>query len=380
MPQKKRAKSPLLLLTALLIGIGLAFISISSLAEANSAFGDKFFFIKKQGLWLCLGLIVFFVTSNIKIATIKKISSILYIGSLVCLILVFIPQIGSQNLGAKRWINLGVIGIQPSELLKFTSIIYFSFLFSRPHQRNIKTLIVHLSLPFALIIAQPNLSTAILVSAIVISIYYLAGGKIIPLFALCLILTLVSTLLIFISPYRSQRLQTLLSPNQGQNESYHHHQIVYALASGGWTGKGFGSSDQKYRFIPKISTDSILAVIGEETGFLGLVLIFSLYFSLINHLFRLSSVLQNQFHSLVCAGIACWIAYQSLINVGAIVAIIPLTGVPLPFISYGGSSLLSLLAATGIVYNIEKQATSLLYSVNGKKNHRHHRKSLYPRH
>ena len=380
MPPQKRNKSPLLLLTAILIGVGLTFISISSLAEANSAFGDKFFFIKKQGLWLCLGLIVFYVTSNIKIDTIKKISSILYISSLICLILVFVPQIGSQNLGAKRWINLGVIGIQPSEILKFTSIIYFSFLFSRPHQRNIKTLVIHLSLPFILIMAQPNLSTAILVSAIVISIYYLAGGKILPLFTLCLILTLISTLLIFISPYRNRRLQTLLSPQQSQDESYHHHQIVYALASGGWMGKGVGSSDQKYRFIPKISTDSILAVIGEETGFFGLLLIFYLYLSLINHLFRLSSVLQNQFHSLICAGIACWIAYQSLINVGAIVAIIPLTGVPLPFISYGGSSLLSLLAAIGIVRNIEKQAGSLLYSVNDKKDHRHHRKSLYPRH
>ena len=370
----------MLLLTAILIGVGLTFISISSLAEANSAFGDKFFFIKKQGLWLCLGLIVFCITSNIKIDTIKKISSILYISSLICLILVFVPQIGSQNLGAKRWINLGVIGIQPSEILKFTSIIYFSFLFSRPHQRNIKTLVIHLSLPFILIMAQPNLSTAILVSAIVISIYYLAGGKILPLFTFCLILTLISTLLIFISPYRNRRLQTLLSPQQSQDESYHHHQIVYALASGGWMGKGVGSSDQKYRFIPKISTDSILAVIGEETGFFGLLLIFYLYLSLINHLFRLSSVLQNQFHSLICAGIACWIAYQSLINVGAIVAIIPLTGVPLPFISYGGSSLLSLLAAIGIVRNIEKQAGSLLYSVNDKKDHRHHRKSLYPRH
>lgn len=380
MPPQKKNKSPLLSLTAILITIGLAFISISSLAEANSAFNDKFFFIKKQTMWLCLGLIIFYITSNIKLETIKKVSSVLYIGSLLCLLLVFIPQLGSQSLGARRWINLGILSIQPTEILKFTSIIYFSFLFSRSRQKNIKTLIIHLSLPFALIMAQPNLSTTILVSAIVISIYYLAGGKILPLLALCLILSLISILLVFISPYRSQRLKTLLSPQQNQNESYHYHQIIYALASGGWTGKGFGSSDQKYRFIPKISTDSILAVIGEETGFFGLLLIFYLYVSLINYIFRLSSSLQNQFHSLVCAGIGCWVAYQSLINVGAIVAIIPLTGVPLPFISYGGSSLVSLLAAIGIVHNIEKQANSLLYSVNGKKNHRYYRKSRYSRH
>lgn len=348
-------KSPLLPLTAILTLIGLAFISISSLAEASSSFDDKFFFLKKQSLWLILGLIVFYLTSSIKIAAIQKISSILYIVSIASLILVLIPQVGDQALGAKRWLNLGIIGIQPSEILKFTAVVYFSFLFSRQDQKNIKNLILQLGPPLVLIVAQPNLSTAILLGAVIISIYYLADGKILPLFALCLILVLSSIILIISSPYRNSRLQTLLHPQQNQENSYHHNQIIYALASGGWVGKGLGTSDQKYRFIPKISTDSILAVIGEEAGFLGLLLIFYLYVLLVNHIFRLSLAVKNKFHSLLCSGIACWIAYQSLINIGAIVAIIPLTGVPLPFISYGGSSLLSLLAAIGLVNNIEKQ-------------------------
>ncbi len=372
--------SPLLPLTAILILIGIAFISISSLAEANSSFGDKYFFVKKQSIWLILGLAVFYLTSTIKLKAIQKISSTLYIISLISLILVLIPQTGSQALGARRWLDLGLIGIQPSEILKFTAIIYFSFLFSRPDKITIKNLVIHLFLPFFLIIAQPNLSSAILLATIVISIYYLAGGKILPLLTLCLILVLLSSLLIFISPYRRLRLQTLLSPETSQDQSYHHNQIIFALASGGWTGKGFGSSDQKYRFIPKISTDSILAVIGEEIGFLGVLFIFYLYLLLIKHLFVISSAAPDKFQSLLCAGIACWIAYQSLINIGAIVALIPLTGVPLPFISYGGSSLLSLLAGIGIARNIEKQNPSLLYSVNADKFHPDNRKPPQPRH
>jgi len=367
MPLKTKKKSPLIILTGILITIGIAFISISSLAEAESGFADKYYFIKKQLLWLSLGLLVFYFSSTVAINTIKKISSILYISSVLLLILVLIPQIGDTALGARRWLNFGLFGIQPSEIIKFTSIIYFSFLFSRPEKLNIKTLILHLSLPFFLIVIQPNLSSAILVSAITISLYYLAGGKILPLFLLCFLATGLSLILIVFSPYRNQRLKTLISPQSSPDNSYHHNQIVYALASGSWLGKGFGSSTQKYRFIPKISTDSILAVIGEETGFLGLISIFFLYISLISRLFKISQNIENQFQSLVCAGIGCWIAYQTLINVGAIVAIIPLTGVPLPFISYGGSSLISLLAAIGLACNIEKHSSSLIYSDNEQK-------------
>lgn len=354
MPPQNKSKSSILSVTAILTLLGLVFISISSLAEASSSFNDKFYFIKRQSVWLLIGLVLFYLATKIKIATIKKISSVLYITSLVFLILVLIPQVGTETLGARRWLNLGFIGIQPVEILKFTSVIYFSFLFSRPEKRNIKTLIIHLSLPFFLIIIQPNLSSAILVSIIAISIYYLSGADILPLLLFCFMAIGLSLLLIFTSSYRRQRFNTLISPQENSQSAYHHQQIVYALGSGSWLGKGFGSSDQKYRFIPKISTDSILAVIGEETGFVGLIAIFYLYLTLISSLFRLAQHLSDQFLSLLVSGIACWIAYQSLINIGAIVAIIPLTGVPLPFISYGGSSLVSLLSAIGIVHNIEK--------------------------
>ncbi|HEX8923796.1 MAG TPA: FtsW/RodA/SpoVE family cell cycle protein, partial [Patescibacteria group bacterium] len=223
---------------------------------------------------------------------------------------------------------------------------------------------------------QPNLSTALLVSLIVVTIYYLSGGEVKELFILSAVATFLSILLIIISPYRFSRLHTLLDPNGNSTTAYHTNQIVISLASGGLFGKGLANSDQKYKYLPKLATDSILAVIGEETGFIGLTSILLIYLYLIVYLLKLSQSLHDSFSSLVVSGVAAWISYQSLINISAIAAIIPLTGVPLPFISYGGSSLFTLLTAIGLVRNIEKHHYQLVYSTDGSKEHqnnRHHR-------
>ena len=378
----KKTKSPLLFLVFSLIFIGLIFISISSLSEANSTIGDKFFFIKKQVFWIALGIVCFYITSKIKIETIKKFSFIFYLVSILGLILVLIPGFGNEALGARRWLNLGFTSIQPSEILKLSSIIYFSYLFSKVEKRHIKNLIFYLGIPFILIIIEPNLSTAILVSAIVGSIYYLSGGDVLPLFGIVSLILVLSIPLIFLSPYRSARLKTFLEPQQNQEtSSYHSNQIILTLSSGGLFGKGFANSDQKYKFLPKISTDSILAVIGEEVGFIGLFAVLLIYLSLINYLLKFSKTIDNPFQSLLVSGTACWIAYQSLINISAIAALIPLTGVPLPFISYGGSSLLTLFVAIGLVRNVEKNQKMLLYSKSdnsqNKKDDNHHRDSSH---
>lgn len=367
--------SPLILLTSILVVIGLLFISISSLTEASNTIGDKFFFFKKQLIWLIIGWIVFFFTSRTPLETIKKISPYLYFSSVFLLLLVLIPQLGDKTLGARRWLNIGFTEIQPTEILKLSSIIYFAKLFSQTNKRTIKSLMLYLGFPFALIVAQPNLSTAILISAIVITIYYLSGGEIIHLFALGLFTVILGYILIISSPYRMARLQGLAAG------SYHSDQIIMALASGGIIGKGFANSDQKYRFLPKISTDSIIAVIGEETGIIGITAIMLLFIALIVNLFKIANNSKDSFELLLVSGIGSWIAYQTLINISAIVALIPLTGVPLPFISYGGSSLISLMSGMGLAYNIERNRSKLLYySADANKpkdikNHLHNRHS-----
>lgn len=374
----KKNKSPLLFLVFSLVFIGIIFISSSSLSEANNTVGNKFFFLKKQSLWLLISLITFYITSKIDLKKIKKFIFPLYIFSIISLILVIIPGLSDQTLGARRWLNLGFVKFQPSELTKFSLVLFLATLFSKVKNLNLKNLILFLGLPFVLIIIEPNMSTAILISAIAISLYYIAGGKLRSLLTFCFCLVSLSLALIFISPYRSARLKTLINPTQNQETaSYHSNQIVLTLSSGGFFGKGLANSDQKYRFLPKISTDSILAVIGEEMGFIGLFLIILIYIKLISYLFILSNNLSDQFQSLFVSGVALWITYQSLINVTAIAGMIPLTGVPLPFVSYGGSSLLTLLTSIGIVRNIEKSNSNLLYSNHGS---RKNKKDSYHRH
>ena len=370
-------KSPLIISVLLLTLIGVFFIAISSLSEASSTIGDQFFFLKKQLTWIPISLVTYFIASKIDLEIITKYVTPTYLFSLLLLVLVFVPQLGTTTLGASRWINLGFISFQPSEIYKLTSIIFFAYMFSQEKYRHTKNLIIYLSPALILIILEPNLSTAILITAIIFSLFYLSGGNILAIFTISTFAVLMGIILIVTSPYRQARLQTLLNPQDEQSISYHSQQITIAIASGGLFGKGFANSDQKYKFLPKLSTDSILAVIGEETGFIGITIIIYLYLVLIFYLLKIGRLIKDQYQSLIIVGIACWIAYQALINIFAVASLIPLTGIPLPFISYGGSSLMALYAAIGLVKNIEKNNQSLIYSNSDtqQKNNSHRHSS-----
>mgnify|MGYP001384187038 CR=1 FL=1 len=364
-------KNSLLFVYALTLSfIGLLFMSSASLFEAEKTIGDPYFFIKRQLLWLILGIIVMLITSKINLNLVKENSFRFYLLSTIFLILVLIPGVGVKVLGARRQIDLGFFNFQPSEFFKLASVIFFSYLFTLPEHRNISSLFLYLGLPLILIILEPNLSTTLLIALIVTAIYFLSGAKITNLFLVGLILTAFAAIFIFTSPYRLNRVKTLLQQQNNQDLSYHSEQIILSLASGGISGKGFANSDHKYKFLPKISTDSILAIIGEETGFIGLALITYLFLILISRLMRLSQVAKDDYEKLLVGGIAVWIALQGLINFAAIVALIPLTGIPFPFIAYGGSSLINLFAALGLTINIEKKYSQLLYS-----NHDRHSKN-----
>lgn len=352
---KKRPNSTTLILLALSLSlIGIFFISISSLSEADSTVGDKFFFLRKQAIGLGLGCLFYLIASRFQLKVAQNHARFIYFGSIFLLLLVFIPQISPPILGARRWINLFGLTLQPSEVVKIGLIIYFASVFASPEGRSLKNLLLFLAPPFLLVILQPNLSTAILLGTIVITLFFLSGGPILPLLGLCSGLIALSLGLIFTSSYRLSRFQALIHPQEETtSSSYHTNQIILALASGGITGKGLANSEQKYRYLPKISTDSILAVIAEETGFIGVTFIITLYLLLIARIFKIASTVPDLFASLIVYGIGCWIGFQALINFSAIAAIIPLTGVPLPFISYGGSSLISLFVALGIIHHIE---------------------------
>ncbi|MFA7301039.1 MAG: FtsW/RodA/SpoVE family cell cycle protein [Candidatus Shapirobacteria bacterium] len=344
--------------------IGLFFISISTLFEAQKSLGDPNFFIRKQIFWIILGIISAIITSKINLDFVRRHSFTIYLASIALLIIVLIPSIGQKALGASRWINFGFFNLQPSEFFKLAAIIFFPALFTSENNSGFKHLLIFLLPPLFLIVIEPNLSTAILIAAIVVSSYYLSGGQLFPIFILFLLFSLLGSILIFTSPYRKARFDTLVNTQKDDNLNYHSQQIIISLSAGGLSGKGIANSEQKYKFLPKISTDSILAIIGEETGFIGLFALTSLYLSFVSFLFKLANIVENQFEKVLVSTFACWIAYQALINFSAIVALIPLTGVPFPFISYGGSSLLSIMIATGFIVNIEGKYTHDKKNIN----------------
>jgi cell division protein FtsW len=354
-----------------LIFVGLLFIGLSSSTEGLNLSNDQYLFFRKQIIWIIIGFGSFLVGRLINLKLIQKIIPFLYILSVALLALVLLPQIGFSALGASRRIDFGFIGIQPSEIVKLTAILFFANIFSQQKTNKLKYIFLYLVPPLILIIFEPNLSTAVLLATIIISLFYLAGGNIFTIFSISVIAVGLGLLLIITSPYRKARLTT----------SYHSNQLILSIGSGGFLGKGLGNSEQKYRFLPKISTDSILAIIGEETGFLGIFLLTLVYFFIISYLFKLSISLTSPFESLIVAGIGLWVTFQTLINYTAISGLIPLTGQPLPLISYGGSSLITLLFSFGLIENIQTRAL-LLYSIDNENErlHSHHRSPSYSRH
>lgn len=336
-----------------LLLVGVLFVYEASLVEAFHQFNDKFYFAKLQFKWAAFGIVTFFLTSLINPDVLKKIALPAFIISIVLLVLVLIPGIGSTVKGATRWLDLGFFKFQPSELIKLTLIIYFSSLFE--HQVKLAPLIFSWVIITALIMLQPDLGTAIIISLTVFGLYFSAGGSLLYLLSAGVVGGMSGIGLILSSDYRRQRLVTFLNPEQDPlGASYHIRQIIIGLGSGGLLGSGFGRSLQKYRYLPEATTDSIFAVIAEETGFIGtVVIVFAFLFIALKGI-QIASRLDDKFMSLMAIGATLLITLQAFLNLSAMAALVPLTGITLPLISYGGSSLLITLAAAGLLLNLSR--------------------------
>lgn len=350
-------KNKLFLLLPLGLSIfGLILILDSSSAFALKYFENKFYFFQKQFLWLLAGWGLFFLFSRIKTEILKKISFPLFIFSLFLLILVLIPGVGKQIYGGRRWISIGNFVFQPSELMKLSLIIYLSTLFEK--KRNFLSFIFVILLVTFLLLLEPDFGTAIIFLAIGFSLFFVSGFTFKEFLVIFLLSLLGLPSVIFLSSYRRERfLNFLHSSFNPELASYHVKQVLIALGSGGIFGKGLGGSKQKFLFLPEVTTDSIFAVIGEEFGFIGSLCFIIAIFYLVYRILYLSFFLKNDFDKMLVVGIGVLIGLQALINLGAMVVLIPMTGVPLPFVSYGGSSLLICLASMGIVYNISQFAS-----------------------
>jgi len=320
-------------------------------------FGDKYHYIKDQISWAVIGLsgLIFFYLFDYKKLYLLSLPILLF--SIVLLILVFLPGVGVYILGAHRWINFKFFILQSSEFAKLALTIFLAAWFSNREKGRFLAFLLLTGIVIALIIAEPDMGTAIIILLIALTMYFLSGAPLRQFFGMVPVVAILGFLAVKFEPYRAQRLTTFFDTNASpQTYSYHVRQILIALGSGGLTGVGFGNSLQKYAYLPESTTDSIFAIIAEEVGFVGSALILGAYALLVLVGFRIAERAKDSFGKFLAAGITTLIAVQALINLASQTALLPLTGVPLPFISYGGSALIVNLSAIGILLNISKQS------------------------
>lgn len=345
----------LLLLVLILIGIGLVMVYDSSVAIALRDFKDPYRFLREQGKWVIVGLFTFGVLSRIPYTFWQKIAVPMMMGTLVLLLAVFIPGLGVRALGAHRWLNLGFIVLQPAEIAKFTMAMYLSTWLATKEKGRLGAFLLLVGAVAGLVILEPDLGTASIIFGIAITIYYLSGASIGQFIILIPIAGIILTTLALTSPYRLQRVLTLFNPESDPlGSSYQIRQAIISLGSGGIFGVGLGKSRQKYEYLPEANTDSIFAILGEEMGFVGGVTLIGLFVALLSRIFHIAKHTIHEQERLFVYGVASWIGLQTLINLASMVALFPLTGVPLPLISYGGSNLIITLGALGIVHNISR--------------------------
>lgn len=348
----------------LLVVVSLALFGLLMIYSASSliAFqwfdGDNnYYFVGRQALSLAVGLIAMAVTMVIDYRVWQKYSIWMLLATIVLLLVVLIPGIGEESKGASRWLDIGLIRFQPSEFAKLTLIIYFSSLFAkRPEKVNILPVIAILAIISLLLIGlQSDLGTLVIMTGIAAVTFFVAGGSYTQMLMGGGLILAAFALFIRGSQYRWERFMTFLNPSaESLDAGYHINQSLLAIGSGGLWGLGLGNSVQKYFYLPEPYTDSIFAIIAEELGFLRASLVVIAFIILAWRGIKIARNAPDNFGMILAAGITTWIVLQAFVNIGALSGVLPLTGVPLPFISSGGSSLIAILAAVGILLNISK--------------------------
>ncbi len=312
-------------------------------------------------LGLLGGLVSMTILSGINYKSWKKYSLYLFLFGIFLTALVFIPQIGLEHNGAKRWLILGPFSFQPSEFLKLGAVLYASAFFSGIKDRisSFKWGLLPLSLMLAatgaVVLTQPDTGTYLVIFTAVVSIFIIAGGKWRHLFAILAIALIGFVFLVYEKPYLYDRLQTFVNPYSDPTGSgWQVRQALISIGSGGVFGKGFGQSVQKFSFLPEPIGDSVFAVAAEEFGFMGGLAIIAAFFLFLWRGFRIAKNVPDKFGGLLALGIVIIISFQSFINIASMLGIFPLTGVPLFFISHGGTAMFFALSAVGVVLNISK--------------------------
>lgn len=353
---------PLLIGVIVLLVFGVIMVYDASVVYAHEVFGGKYHFLLLQSLWVLLGSLAAFFVYKIGYQRLSKFSFVIFAASLFFLLLTVIPLPSAfktfvpEVYGARRWLIIpGKISFQPSELSKFSFILYLSTWLSQKKPKFFSFLIL-LGILCGLIVLQPDYGTAMIIAAIGLCIFFVSGASLWKLLPLGVGLVVLGIFFIVSSPYRMQRLQTYLNPAAADplSAGYHIQQILLAVGSGGPFGLGFGQSRQKYEYLPEVTTDSIFAVVAEELGFAGAAVVIGAFAFLIFKSFAVARNVSSELEKLLAAGVASWLSVQVLVNLAAMTALLPLTGIPLPLISYGGSSMIFVMMAMGLLLSVSR--------------------------
>ncbi|MDY7033472.1 MAG: putative lipid II flippase FtsW [Thermodesulfobacteriota bacterium] len=361
--KKTGIDNTLLICGLLLVSTGIVMVYSSSAIVAQEKFQNEYYFLKKQILFALVGILMMVIVSKVDHRVYKKIPYLFLGMSFVSLIAVLLPGIGITAGGSTRWLSLGMISIQPSEFAKLALIIYLAYSLAKKDQ-TIKKFSVgvlpHLiisGIMLALIIIEPDMGTAMCIGAVVCILLFVAGVRIGHLFLIFLFTIPLVYFLIFNTPYRRQRIFAFLNPWEYANDSgFQVIQSLYAFGSGGIFGRGLGDGKQKLFYLPETHTDFIFSVIGEELGLLGVIVILVIFAFLIYRGIMISVRTPDLFSMYLALGITSLIGLQAIIHMGVTLGLLPTKGIPLPLVSYGGSSLLTSLVALGILMNISSFA------------------------
>jgi cell division protein FtsW len=351
---------------AALVVLGLIMILSASSVTAFATYGSSFMFFKRQLVWAVLGIVAFIFFARLDYRRLRGLGYILFVIVVGLLLAVLIPGVGINVGGSSRWLSLGPVSFQPSEIAKLALILFAADVFSRKQERSFDTF-SHTAIPLIpalgclalLVILQPDLGTTLVLGFIGIGMLFVAGAPMLYVAPIASAGAVLAGIAAIAEPYRRARIFAFLNPWADPfNTGYQTIQSLIALGSGGWFGVGLGASRQKWQYIPNAHTDFIYAILGEEMGLFGTLVVLALFGFLGYMGIRVARKAPDRFGMLLASGIVIWVTLQALLNIGTVTAALPITGVPLPLVSFGGTSLLILLAAMGILVNIAHQGES----------------------
>ena len=357
-------------LVAIAVGLSLFGLLMQYSASGYAAltrYGDEFFYLKKQSVALVAAVVCMLYFSHVEPRLLAKLSPVFLVVSIGLLAALFIPGMGVEMYGATRWLDLGIVTVQPSESAKFALVLFMASVLAEKREIGFGRFAL---CAFAaasvcvLIMLEPNMSIAVLVALVAMFMLFVCGVRLKWFAALSVPAVAGAVLLIVAEPYRLKRLLAFLDPWASPlGEGYQLIQSYYALGSGGMFGVGLFNSRQKYLFLPFAESDFVFSVVGEELGFVGCVAVIAAFCALIWYGFRTASRAEDAFSAFAAAGLTSVIAFQTLLNIAVVTGSIPPTGLPMPFLGYGGSSLVTFCSAVGMIDSIARRAPERLCPV-----------------